>query len=127
MFFGFHWKFLSVMSPKSGHLMHAHMWRVLLVVHTQQKFCCQNFAVFLLILSVGRPVCVPLFSSDGWLLQNIKTLVHEEFNILQTDVFIFCNKRWSEENKRTQTGRPLNSILCRNCTRLYVKIVLGCT
>ena len=49
-----------------------------------------------------------LFSSDRRLLQNMKTSVLEEFNILQTDVFkICCNMRLSpEENERVQTYVP---------------------
>ena len=47
-------------------------------------------------------VCTLLFSSDQCFLQNIKTSVDEEFNILllQTHVFILCKMRRSEENKR---------------------------
>ena len=54
--------------------------------------------------STVTPVCTLLFSQDRRLSENIKTSVDEEFNILQTDVFILCKIRPSEENKRVQTG-----------------------
>ena len=43
------------------------------------------------------------------LSKNIKTSVHEEFNILQTDVFIFCIKRLSNKIKRVQTNKRFTS------------------
>ena len=61
-----------------------------------------------------------LISFDRRSMQNIKTSVPEEFNILQTDVFKFCNRRLSDDIKRVQTVQRLNSILRRNPTRLYV-------
>ena len=82
---------------------------------TQQKFCW--------ILPKIQPlwaVCTLLIMFDRHLMQNIKTSVDEEFNILQTDVFIFCNRRLSDDIKRVQTVQRLNSILRRNPTRLYV-------
>ena len=54
-------------------------------------------------------------------MQNIKTSVDEEFNILQTDVFIFCIKRLSEENKRVQTAQRLN---LQNFGKISVECVL---
>ena len=63
----------------------------------------------LYILYVGifngwPPIGTLLFSSDRRLMQNIKTSV-EDFNILQTDVSIFCRTRRFEENKTVQVRR----------------------
>ena len=52
------------------------------------------------------------------LSENMKTLVNEEFNILQTDVFILCKMHLLEENKTVQT-EPQNF-------GWHVQIVLGC-
>ena len=49
-------------------------------------------------------VCTLLVSFDRCLMQNIKTSVDEEFNILQTDVFVFCIKHLSNNIKRLQTA-----------------------
>ena len=64
-----------------------------------------------------------LFSSVRRLSKNIKTSVHEELNILQTDVFIFCKTSLSFDMKRSQTGVAIKFIFPlqthTNCTRLY--------
>ena len=70
--------------------------------------------------TVWRVVCTLLILFERSLMENIKTSVHEEFNIQQPDVFIFCSKHLLEDNKRVQTGQLLSFIiLCRNCPRLY--------
>ena len=94
-------------SPKTGHRC-AHM----LLVHTQQKFRSQNFS---------QLVCALLFSSDKLNLQNIKTSVCSISNSSSTDVFIFCIKRQSNDNKREQIRSTIEFYLYRNPTKLYVR------
>ena len=61
-----------------------------------------------------------LFAGCWMIHPNIKTSVDEEFNILQTDVIIFCNKHLLEYNKIVQNGCWLNFILGRNCIEIVL-------
>ena len=79
-----------------------------------------NFCLYGLVIQFlrkikfnGGPVCTLLLSLDRRFLQKMKTSVNEEFNIQQIDVFIFCKKRLSKDNKRVQTGQRVN--FCKIC------------
>ena len=64
-------------------------------------------------------VCTLLISFDSLVLQNLKTSVCSILNSSWTDVFIFCNKRPSEENKRTQTGGPTDNNIKRKTAKFW--------
>ena len=54
--------------------------------------------------STGEPIGTLLLLFERRLMQNIKTWVNEEFNVLQADVFIFCIKGLSNNNKKVPIG-----------------------
>ena len=101
-------------SPKMGHLA-----RACKLIHTQ-RILDWNFA------KIQRtPVCTLLISFDRRLMQNIKTSVPEEFNILQTDVFKFCNMSLWNKIKRVQTNKGFTVEILQGCTGCLFCNILG--
>ena len=92
------------------------MQACLFLVHTQRMYD-SNFADQPLLLRC-KEIGTLLFSSGSRLLQNIKTSVCSILNSSWTDVFIFCNKWLSEENKRVPISHldgKFYVILCVIC------------
>ena len=54
-----------------------------------------------------QPIGTLLLSFDRRLMQNIKTSVDSILNSSSTDVFIFSDKRLSNDNKRVPIGSPV--------------------
>ena len=67
----------------------------------------------------GQPVCTLLFSSDGRILQSMKTSVCSILNSSSTDVFVFSDKRLSKENKRVQTGITVGSAVLFHTIEIF--------